>query len=228
MLTNTEIRETGMKQLILLMSLFAALSGTGAQAVESIRVLGLFTNKAIVEIDGKRRVLTVGQREKSGVKLISADSEQAVIEIDGVRNSYRLGAHTALGTKFETPGPAASVQIYPDIAGMYSINGSIEGFPVRFLVDTGATLVSMNRNEAKRLGLDYKLTGTEGRASTASGVTRAYYLTLKRVKVGDIELRDVAAAVIDSDHPPDVLLGNSFLGRLDMQRDGQIMELRKK
>lgn len=210
-------------QLLLLCSIF-----NPAQAIESIRVVGLFTNKAIVEIDGQRQLLTVGKRNKSGVKLISADSEQAVIEIDGVRESYKLGTQTALGTQFETPGATASVQIFPDIAGMYSVNGSIEGFQVRFLVDTGATLVSMNRNEAKRIGLDYKMKGMEGQASTASGVARAYYLTLKRVKVGDIELRDVAAAVIDSDHPDVVLLGNSFLGRLDMLRDGQIMELRKK
>jgi aspartyl protease family protein len=199
-----------------------------AQAVESIKVVGLFTNKAIVEIDGKRRVLAVGKENRFGVRLILADSQAAVIEIDGERKRYTLGTHTAIGTNYTEPGARATVRVFPDPTGMYTINGSIQGFPVRFLIDTGATLIAINRNQAKRIGLNYKVDGQIGQAATASGTVKAYYLTLKRVKVGDIELRDVPATVLDGDHPQLALLGNSFLGRLDMQRDGQIMELRQK
>src|SRR4051812_2537694 len=69
-------------------------------------------------------------------------------------------------------------------------------FPIKFLVDTGASTVAMNKHQAKRLGLDYKLDSVEGQASTASGIARAYYLTLKRVRVGEIELKEVPAVVV--------------------------------
>ena len=192
---------------------------------EQIVILGLFKNKVIAEIDGKRRVLTVDAESPDGVKLIKANSAEAFIEINGERNRYTLGSHIA--SSFRGPEPGASVQIWPDTQGMYLVAGNINGFAVRFLVDTGATLIAMNRNEAKRMGIDYKLDGIEGATATASGTAKAYYLKLDRVRVGDITLRDVRAAVIDGDYPLEVLLGNSFLSRLDLQRDGVMMELRQ-
>jgi aspartyl protease family protein len=208
-----------------LCALLAMLAGA-TDAVESLVVVGLFKDKAIVEIDGRRRVLTAGSPSPEGVLLLSADSKAAVIEIDGQRDTYELGTHIA--SRYQEAPSGVVVQITPDAAGMYLVNGSINGFATRFVVDTGATLVAMNRNEARRIGLDYKLNGLEGTAQTASGVATAYYLELDRVRVGEIELHDVDATVIDGDHPAEVLLGNSFLGRLDMKRDGRLLELRKK
>lgn len=195
-------------------------------APQKIVVVGLFKDRAVVVVDGKRRVLEVGEESPEGLTLVRADSEQAVIEIEGERRSYALGTH--ISSSFSAPPPQATVRVWPDAAGMYFVDGSIDGFSVRFLVDTGATLVAMNRNQARRLGIPYKLEGTEGLTTTASGTAKAYYVELDRVRVGDIELRDVQAAVIDGDHPQQVLLGNSVLNRLDMVRDGQVMELRKK
>lgn len=209
----------------LLVAALALILAAGAGAAPQVKVLGLFKDKAIVEIDGQQEVLTTSKPGKSGARLLSATSEEAVIEIDGVEQRYRLGQH--IGTQFKEAGPSASVRIYPDGTGMYLANGSINGFPVRFLVDTGATNVAMNRNEAKRLGLDYRVDGRPGITQTASGVAKTYSVTLKRVTVGDVTLTDVAATVVDGDYPLDVLLGNSFLGRLAMVRDGRVMELRK-
>ncbi|MGH3087762.1 MAG: retropepsin-like aspartic protease family protein, partial [Rubrobacteraceae bacterium] len=79
-----------------------------------------------------------------------------------------------------------------------------------------------------RLGLDYKLTGEQGLTTTASGTAKAYYLSLDKVKVGDILLRSVPAAVIDGEFPLKVLLGNSFLNRVQMTRNGQVLELHQK
>jgi len=106
--------------------------------------------------------------------------------------------------------------------------GSINGYPVKFIVDTGATLVSMSGREAKRLGIDYRVTGRRGQSSTASGITEIFTVTLDRVKVGDIELRNVGGAVHDGDFPPATLLGMSFLSRLNMRQDGQALELELK
>ena len=86
----------------------------------------------------------------------------------------------------------------------------------------------MNRNEARRLGIDYLVEGDPGRARTASGVVNTYRIRLKSVRVGDITLRDVAASVVDGDFPADVLLGNTFLNRLELRREGKILELRKR
>ena len=195
-------------------------------AVDKITVLGLFKDKAIVNIDGKQRVIRAGETTPEGVLLISANSEQAVIEIDGNTATYKLGSH--IGTQYAKPAEGTAVQIWPDASGMYNAVGSINGYPVDFLVDTGATLIAMNRNQARRLGIDYLVDGKPSYAATASGVVATYQVRLKRVRVGDIELTDVEASVIDGDFPLEVLLGNSFLNRLQMTRQGKMLELRKK
>ncbi len=211
-------------RLLALLMLIA--STPSATAIERIVVLGLFKDKAIVEIDGKKRSLAAGAISPEGVRLLSANSHEAVIEADGKRGTYTLGAH--IGGVYTSAAPQAAVQIWPDTRGMYTVDGSINQFPVKFLVDTGATTMALNKHQAERLGLDYKLKSIEGMTSTASGITKAYYLTLKKVKVGGIELQDVGAVVIDGDFPLVSLLGMTFLNRVDMVRNGQVLELRKK
>lgn len=197
-----------------------------AFAIDKINVLGLFKDKAIVQIDGKQRVLTLNKASPEGVVLISANSEEAVLEIDGVRDSYTLGSH--IGSQFKKPKAGKSSTIAPDNAGMYRVSGRINGFQVRFIVDTGATLVSMNRNVAKRIGLNYKLEGRESLSNTASGVSKIYIVELDRVAVGDIEVKNVKGAVHDTDFPLVTLLGNSFLNQVNMTRDGKILQLKEK
>lgn len=197
-----------------------------ALAVDKIVVLALFKNKVVVKIDGKRRLLTTGKPSPEGVRLITSDSDKAIIEVNGAKTTYKLGSH--ITTNYSQGAAKASVQIWPNRSGMYFVNGNINSFPVRFLVDTGATSIAMNKNEAKRLGINYRLDGLEGRTSTASGVVKAYYVKLKKVKVGDILLRDVEAGIIDGNFPREVLLGNSFLNKVRMIRHGQMMELQKK
>ncbi len=199
---------------------------TALPAVEKITVLGLFKDKAIVRIDGKQRVIEAGGSTPEGVKLVSADSEEAVLEVNGEVATYRLGTH--IGTTYAKPKEGPSVQIWPDGLGMYSVVGSINGYPVNFLVDTGATLVAMNKHEARRLGIDYLVEGSPGMSSTASGMVATYYVRLKRVRIGDIALGEIPAAVIDGDFPADVLLGNSFLNRVHMRREGRMLELQKR
>ncbi len=192
-------------------------------AVDKINVLGLFTNKAIVKIDGKQRVLSPGKPSPEGVLLISANSSEAVIEIDGVRGTYTLGSH--IGGNYKAAAGGKTSTIAPDANGMYWANGSINGFQVKFVVDTGATLVSMNKHHANRIGLQYRLEGRESSASTAAGITKIYIMKLDRVRVGDIEVRNVEGAVHDGDFPEVILLGNTFLNKVSMKREGQILTL---
>lgn len=195
-------------------------------AVDKIVINGLFKDEAIVSIDGKQRVLRKGKASPEGVLLIESNSKEAIIEIDGQQKAYVLG--TEFGGNFSRPTSGKKLIITPDSGNMYNIHGSINGFPVAFVVDTGATLVSMNSNVAKKLGIDYKLNGQRGLSNTASGQSKIYIINLKKVKVGDIELYNVKGAVHEGSFPLTTLLGMSFLGKLDMKREGRIMELEKK
>ena len=215
-----------MKHIFNLIVLLAVLAPSLSVAVQEITVLGLFKNKAIVNVDGKQRVLTVGEPSPEGIVLVSANSEAAVMEVDGVTGTYGLGNHIS-GT-FDKPAEGPVVQIWRDSYGMYSVIGNINSIPVTFLVDTGATFVAMNKNEAKRLSIDYLVTGTPSQASTASGVVNTYHVKLRTVRVGEIVLNNVDASVVDGNFPAEILLGNSFLNRLHMRREGPMLELKKK
>ena len=194
-----------------------------AAAIDRVVVKGLFKDHAILDIDGHQRMLAAGQRSPEGVLLVSATSQEAVLEIDGKQDTYTLG--TQIGSTFKAPEPGRTVTIAPDSTGSYRVAGSINGYQVSFVVDTGATLVAMNRNEAKRMGIQYKLDGDAAVSETASGRDRIYVVDLKKVTVGDIEVSDVKAAVHDSDFPSVVLLGNSFLSRVKIQQDGRLLQL---
>jgi aspartyl protease family protein len=196
-------------------------------AAEKIQLFALFKDKAIIKIDGARRVLARGETSPEGVKLLATDTLQefAEIELDGRRETLKLGAVSAVG--FADPKQSGNVTLYADRGFFYS-DGEINGAAVRFLVDTGANAVALSSQAAERIGLDYKRTGRRGIASTAGGMVPMYSIKLDSVTVGDITLHNVEAGVIEGSHPTDVLLGMSFLGRVDMKRDGDKMELTKR
>jgi aspartyl protease family protein len=208
----------------LLGALALATLSAAAGAVERIQVLALFKDKAMVEIDGRQRLLVPGEPSPEGVVLVSSNAREAVLEVDGRRATYTLG--TRISNRYAEPErQVTSLSLWPDAAGMYYVTGSINGFPVRFLVDTGATVVAMNSDQARRLGIDYEVEGRRARTVTASGEVESFTVTLDRVRVGDIVLSDVPATVLEGAFPRQVLLGMSFLGRLEINRSGRLMEL---
>jgi len=194
----------------------------GAADAADVNVIGLFPNKAVVVIDGGApRVLSVGQKPVEGVTLISTDRESATLNIDGQRKTLRIGQHQA------GPPPTSSSQsatLTADPRGHFLIDGQINGGSVRFLVDTGATTIALSSGDATRLGIDYRK-GRPGMMGTANGVATAYALKLDTVRVGDIVLNNVDAAVLEGNPMPFALLGMSFLNRMEMKREGQTMVL---
>ena len=212
--------------IVLFFSIIFLLAIQPAFAVDKLVINGLFKDKAIVTIDGKQRVLKKGAASPEGVLLIEANSKEALIEINGQQETYTLG--TQIGNKFKESKSGRKLIIAPDSGNMYNISGTINGSHVAFVVDTGATLVSMNSNIAKKLGIDYKLDGKVGQSYTASGKDKIYIVNLKKVKIGDIELHNVKGAIHEGNFPVVTLLGMSFLSKLDMKREGRIMELHKK
>ncbi len=188
-----------------------------------VTVVGLIRGKATLVIDGRApRTLAVGQSSPEGVKLLEADSQTATVEIAGKRQTITLGEHAAVVSTAAAAGPR-QVTLYPDARGHFLTIGSVNGVPVRFLVDSGASQVVLPEREAEHAGIDY-LRGQRGATMTANGPVTVYRLTLASVKVGELELKNVAAEV-NAAPMTEALLGMSFLGRVSMQRDGQHLTL---
>ncbi len=195
-----------------------------AQAVE-VSVVALFPDKAMLIVDkGKPRTLRVGETY-AGVKLISSSSEEAVVSIEGKRQRLRIG--DGIYSTLSVPNARASVVLLPDKNGHFVTLGSINGASVRFLVDTGATMVSMNLEDARRAGVNY-LAGERGYSQTANGVAPIYKVKLGKVSLGDITLQNIDGVVHEGSAMPVVLLGMSFLGRLEMRQQGNSLTLTKR
>lgn len=192
-----------------------------------IQILGLMTGKAVVQIDGgKQRTMSVGETTPDGVKLISANSQQAVFEVNGKRQTMTMGATMMFAGGGGIPADRQRAVLAGNNQGHFVTTGSINGIGVRFLVDTGATVVSMSLDEAKRLGINYQA-GQKTMTMTANGVVPSYKVKLDSVKVGDIDLTNVDGMIVPAPMGV-VLLGMSFLNRTEMKRDGDQMTLTRK
>jgi aspartyl protease family protein len=186
----------------------------------------LFPDKAMLEIDGQRKVLAAGKTGPAGVRLISASPNEAVVEIDGHSQTLRLGSAVAASYR---PKQRREVRILKDnrVAG-YFVDGLINGQPVRFLVDTGATSVAMSERHAARLGIRHRVDGIRVGVGTASGDAVAHRINLKAVSIAGMRLADVAAVVIDGDSPRNILLGMNVLSQFEMDQRENLLILRSK
>ena len=116
----------------------------------------------------------------------------------------------------------AEVRLERDLSGHYRAEAFINGVKTTVLVDTGATDVSISRKFAEQLGIQ-SIAAT--RTQTANGETVGYMTRLKSVKLGGIEANDVAATIVN-DLGEDMLLGMSFLNRMDVRLYKGIMTIR--
>lgn len=207
-------------------ALFITFFANQAFAETHLNVVGLFSGKALVSINGGAPQSIGAGQIKNGVKLISADSESATFMVDGKRQTFKMGqaASVAGSAGSATNDP---VNLYADQAGHFLGNLTINGASLKYLVDTGASSVAMNSGDAKFAKIDYEK-GEKGMSSTANGVVQVYRVKLNTLKIGPIVLNNIDVAVIEGGSPPVVLLGMSALNRLDMKRDNSILTLTKK
>lgn len=211
-----------MKRTDFMASLGLLLTLPAAALATDLNVVGLFGNKALVAINGSPpRTMTVGQRTADGVALVAVDHDGATFEIDGKRRTLKLSQHYA-----STGGGSASATLKADDRGHFVTDGQINGGTLRFLVDTGATMVALPAVEARRLGINY-LDAPRGVVQTAGGPTAAWKVQLDTVRIGAMTINNVDAIVLDSALPM-ALLGMSFLNRTEMKRDGETMVLTKR
>lgn len=118
---------------------------------------------------------------------------------------------------------SSEVVLVRNRGGHYVASGEINGNRVQFLVDTGATHISIPGAQAKKLGL--KRGGTM-LAQTANGTVKVYATRLDQVKLGNIVLENVPASINPAMHGPDILLGMSFLGHLEILQRANTLRLR--
>jgi aspartyl protease family protein len=208
-----------MAHFIALLLLFSA--SFGARAVD-VALIGMLGEKAAVfALDGgEPKAVKVGQKWR-GISLLSVERDQATVEIDGKQRVLKIGQHYRTATTASSD--RQSVTLAADTRGHFVSQGLINGNPVRFLVDTGATAVALPAAEAQRLGIDYRK-GQRGFTSTAGGMVPIYRVRFDSVKLGSIELSGVDGIVIEQGLDI-ALLGMSFLNRVEMKRDGQTMVL---
>jgi aspartyl protease family protein len=199
-----------------------ALAPAGAAALD-VSLVGTFGDKAaILVIDGgEPRTVRIG-RQVAGVTVVSVARDSAVIEVGGTQRTLARGQHYSTGALAERQ----SVTLSTDTHGHFFTDGAINGVPVRFVVDTGATVVALPASDAERLGLDYRK-GPVALIKTAAGVVPVHRVRFESVRLGAIEINAVDGVVIEQGLDI-ALLGMSFLSRVEMRNEGQLMTLTRR
>ncbi|MGC1176183.1 retropepsin-like aspartic protease family protein [Polaromonas sp.] len=212
--------------------LFIALAAFGGVAhAQSVALAGMLGNKALLVVNGAAPKSVAAGEKHMDVKVISTSGDQAVLELNGKRHTLRVGdAPVSVGAGGGTGGEGRRggnrIVLTAGSGGHFMTQGQINGQTVQFLVDTGATSISMTVADAERMGLDYK-SGQRIQLSTANGVVPGWRTSLRSVRVGDVEVFNVDAVVAARDLPF-LLLGNSFLTRFQMIRENDQMTLVKR
>jgi len=195
-----------------------------AAAAVDVQVVAVVPGRsAAIVIDGGNPVtIEIGETIDS-VKLLRAGRSEVDVSIDGLAVTLPLARAT--GTK--ATRPSSSITLTADARDHFVTNGIVNGRAVRFLVDTGASLTTLSRGEAQRIGLQFR-DGQPTAASTANGVVRGWQIWLDTVVIGSVTVRNVKAMVIDTDALDVSLLGMSYLSQFDLQRQGTTLVLRRR
>ncbi len=202
------------------------LTVAGAAAAQSVTLAGSMGTKALLVIDGQPHTLAVGQSAR-GVTLLQLADGQAQVQRGDSTATLRLGGAPARLTG--TPAASTSAQeiVLPvGLGGHFTSAGSINGRTVQFMVDTGATVVALSQGEAERIGLDWR-NAPRALTHTANGAVPVHRISLRAMRVGEVEVNNVEAIVMPAQMPY-VLLGNSFLGRFQMRRDNDVLRLERR
>lgn len=202
-----------------LMCLFA-----GQCLATEVVVAGVFPGKAVLMIDGKPpRAVAVGET-RGGVRVIAVRGDEVSFEVGGRRSTLRVGEQVA--RHGNDSGDGRSLSVSADSRGHFFLNGHVNRAGMRFLVDTGASLVSLGRSDAQRAGLDYR-SGRPVRTQTANGSARAWLVRIDELRLGGLVLHGVDAAVHEGELPF-VLLGMSALNRMEISRESSVLTLKQR
>ena len=202
-------------------ALFVLLACSVAEAAD-VSLVGVIGDKAaVLAVDGgEPKTVKLGQTW-SGIKVVAVEKTSATVEMDGKPRVLQLGQHYRGATASDA---RQSVTLAADPRGHFFADAIINGQAMRFVVDTGASVVVLNSADAQRMGIDWRK-GRQAMMQTANGPTTGYLVKLQSVRVGGIELQNIDGVVVESGLGSYGLLGMSFLNRVEMRRDGEKMEL---
>jgi len=210
-----------------LVLLLCALALTGAAQAQTVVLSGILGGKALLVVDGgPPKSLAVGQSHQ-GVKVVGVQAGQALVEIGGARQTLRLGeGPVSASPAHGEAGDQRRIVLHAGSNGHFRAQGQINGRAVTFLVDTGASAVSVGAAEADRIGLNYRA-GQPVQMQTANGSTTGWLIKLHSVRLGSTDVFDVEA-IVSAASMPYVLLGNSYLTRFQMTRTNDQMVLERR
>lgn len=216
---------------ILLAAGLCVMAAPAVQA-QSVALAGMMGNKPLLVVNGGApRAVAIGESWQ-GVKVLAAAGDHATVQREGRRFSLRVGeapvnAGSLPASSSDGDGPnGRRIVLTQGSGGHFFGDGTINGKAMSFVVDTGATRVSLGRADAERLGVNYKA-GAAARAHTANGIVNGWQVKLNTVRVGNVQLYDVDGLVVDGPMPT-ILLGNSFLNRFTITQNGDQMVLDKR
>lgn len=203
------------------------MTAAGLVHAADINLIGIFGNKATLMIDGgKPRTLAAGESTPENVRLISIAADSAVIEIGGKRETIRMGNQRISAVR--GGDSAGKVTLTSDARGHYFTTVQINGVSMQFIVDTGASAVTLGAEDAKRARINYTA-APKGLMQTANGVVAAWRVKIDTVTLGGITLNQIDGVVVEGNALGRYgLLGMSFLSRMDMKREGEVMTLTKR
>jgi aspartyl protease family protein len=205
-----------------------------------LKVVGLFKNAALIYFNGEEKLYRNGDTITKDIKLVKATTSLATFLIEGKKVELGIDSYATYSATEEKPkqkknsddsqnasNTPKQAKIFLNRNGQYLTIGFINGWRVNFLVDTGANIISMGQDTADKLGINYR-EGRKGYAIIADGSqVTSWRVILNKVQVGEIELNNIEASVLQGSSKDYLLLGMSFLGKLKMENEGKVLTLTK-
>ena len=120
------------------------------------------------------------------------------------------------------------VTLEPSDDGHFTATALINGRPVSVLIDTGASIVALSHEDAERVGVQVSPDDFTKRVQTANGIAKVAPILLESIKIGEITLYNIEAAVSEPGRLGTTLLGMTFIGRLSRaEMRGGVLILQK-
>ena len=180
--------------------------------------LSLSGRKLLIEVSGCVAALVVGALVLTHYQ----QTKQLVAQMFGIRQpattfgsmSSKLNTDNAPSKVATESVSGRSVELSAPRNGHFFADAEINGRSVNVMVDTGASMVALTYEDARRAGLTPRDSDFTHRANTANGVAKVAPIVIDRLSIGNVEVRNVQAAVMEEGKLDTTLLGMTFLGKL--------------
>jgi aspartyl protease family protein len=195
-----------------------------------VSISGTLGDKALISVNGAPSRVVAAGGQLDGVRVISVQGDRVTVEVEGQRRTLAVGLGDSFTTRRPPPENADKASgrnrmvLTSDSHGQFSTLAQVNGVSASFLVDTGASVVTLPSSLARRANINLER-ATPITIATANGRAQAYRVVLNSIKVGSLTANMVEAVVVDDGKLPVGLLGMSFLNLMEMRREGDSLTL---